>query len=175
MLRGALQGEDALSSTFPVKPSSQVLEEMHAAEATAGPLRDHRALCCNVDDYARMVGVPCIKGANFRAMPGVITHANGKSCEDLTNDIIVELQACSAAISRVESGACLHDFADQVCNLICILNVWILHTHHVDKSPDSIPNESLVMSLPGHSCHAAAVLQAWLSLVEASEPSFELT
>ena len=86
---------------------SQVLEEMHAAEITAGPLRDHRALCCNVDDYARMVGVPCIKGANFRTMPGVITHANGKSCEDLTDDITVESQTCSAAISRVESGACL--------------------------------------------------------------------
>ena len=55
------------------------MAEMDAAETTTGPLRDHRALCCNVDDYARMVAVPRAKGANFRNMPGVITNADGES------------------------------------------------------------------------------------------------
>ena len=93
---------------------------MHAAETTAGPLRDHRALCCNVDDYARMVGVPCKKVANFRAMPGVITHANGKSCEGLTLRDFDDLQTCSAAILTVEQST--PDVADQVCKFTCTLN-----------------------------------------------------
>jgi hypothetical protein len=38
------------------------------------PLRDHRPLLCNADDYARMCAVPKEKGANFRDMPGVVTH-----------------------------------------------------------------------------------------------------
>lgn len=43
------------------------------------PLRDQRPLMCNVDDYLRMCAVPKEKGANFRDMPGVITH-NDSEC-----------------------------------------------------------------------------------------------
>jgi hypothetical protein len=42
------------------------------------PLRDHRALLCNADDFMRMVSVPQEQYANYRDMPGVITHADGE-------------------------------------------------------------------------------------------------
>lgn len=44
---------------------------------TSAPLRDHRALLCNADDYGRMRAVPREKGANFRDMPGVVTNEDG--------------------------------------------------------------------------------------------------
>lgn len=56
-----------------------LVDEMRKAEASPfGPLRDHRPLLCNVDDYLRMVHVPKEKGANFRDMPGVITNRDGE-------------------------------------------------------------------------------------------------
>eukprot|EP00877_Chromochloris_zofingiensis_P009059 jgi/Chrzof1/4406/Cz14g11270.t1 len=58
-----------------------LVDEMRKAEASPfGPLRDHRPLLCNVDDYLRMVHVPKEKGANFRDMPGVITNRDGTCC-----------------------------------------------------------------------------------------------
>lgn len=56
---------------------SQQKLHMDAAAAqvdAAAPLRDHRPLMCNEDDYRRMCAVPKEKGANFRDMPGVVTH-----------------------------------------------------------------------------------------------------
>lgn len=51
-----------------------------AAKVPAGaPLRDHRALLCNADDYGRMRAVPKEKGANFRDMPGVVTNEDGEA------------------------------------------------------------------------------------------------
>lgn len=44
----------------------------------SGPLRDHRPMLCNADDYLRMVAVPREKGANFRSIDGVVTHPNGE-------------------------------------------------------------------------------------------------
>lgn len=41
-------------------------------------LRDHRPLLCNADDYGRMCAVPKQKGANFRNMPGVVTHTDSE-------------------------------------------------------------------------------------------------
>lgn len=51
--------------------------EAEAAERTAGPLRDHRSLCLNYDDYLRCCHVPSKKDANFRQMAGVVNHKNG--------------------------------------------------------------------------------------------------
>eukprot|EP00775_Hariotina_reticulata_P007661 gene7661-7864_t len=52
-----------------------------AAKVPAGaPLRDHRALLCNADDYGRMRAVPKEKGANFRDMPGVVTNEDDICC-----------------------------------------------------------------------------------------------
>jgi hypothetical protein len=48
-----------------------------AADDGRGPLRDHRPLLCNADDYLRMVAVPRAKGANFRSISGVVTHPDG--------------------------------------------------------------------------------------------------
>jgi hypothetical protein len=48
-----------------------------AADDGSGPLRDHRPLLCNADDYLRMVAVPREKGANFRSIGGVATHPDG--------------------------------------------------------------------------------------------------
>ncbi|KAF8062783.1 CMT3 [Scenedesmus sp. PABB004] len=52
-----------------------------ARDVPAGaPLRDHRPLACNADDYSRMCAVDRSKGANFRDMPGVVTHGDGRCC-----------------------------------------------------------------------------------------------
>ncbi len=62
------------------QPNRQVIaEELESAAADdgAGPLRDHRPLLCNADDYLRMVAVPRQKGANFRSVSGVVTHPDG--------------------------------------------------------------------------------------------------
>ena len=74
-------------TTLPTSPSPQILqEELEAAEAAdaagaaAGPLRDHRPLTCNADDYLRMVAVPRRRGANFRGIAGVVTHPDGTCC-----------------------------------------------------------------------------------------------
>ncbi len=55
----------------------QVLKEAEHAEKAVGPLRDHRSLCLNFDDHLRCCSVPSKKDANFREMPGVITHGDG--------------------------------------------------------------------------------------------------
>jgi DNA (cytosine-5)-methyltransferase 1 len=56
------------------------LQQEAARFGLLAPLRDHRALMCNADDYGRMCAVPKQEGANFRDMPGVITHADRESC-----------------------------------------------------------------------------------------------
>ena len=43
-----------------------------------GPLRDHRPLQCNADDFLRMVGVPSHKHACFRQMAGVVTNEDSE-------------------------------------------------------------------------------------------------
>ena len=42
------------------------------------PLRDHRPHLCNADDFMRIVNVPQELYANFRDMPGVVTHADSE-------------------------------------------------------------------------------------------------
>ena len=60
------------------------LEQLKKAKEVppGAPLRDHRPLLCNADDYLRMVAVPQEQYANFRDMPGVVTHANGGEGEE---------------------------------------------------------------------------------------------
>lgn len=57
----------------------QVLENLAAAEKAKGPLRDHRSLCCHLDDHLRICAIPRRKGASFRDMQGVVTHADSES------------------------------------------------------------------------------------------------
>jgi hypothetical protein len=59
-----------------------LMQQLEAAEAVPGdaPLRDHRPLQNNMDDYSRMCAVPREYLANFRDMPGVVTHADGGLC-----------------------------------------------------------------------------------------------
>eukprot|EP00967_Tisochrysis_lutea_P024616 scaffold28308_cov19-Tisochrysis_lutea.AAC.1 len=52
-----------------------------AAMRADGPLRDHRPLQCNADDYLRMVGVPSEKNACFRQMAGVVTNEDSECGE----------------------------------------------------------------------------------------------
>eukprot|EP00878_Enallax_costatus_P028003 GHUV01030198.1.p1 GENE.GHUV01030198.1~~GHUV01030198.1.p1 ORF type:complete len:354 (+),score=92.19 GHUV01030198.1:1220-2281(+) len=49
-----------------------------AKMAANARLRDHRTLLCNADDFGRMCAVPRLKGANFRNMPGAVTHTDSK-------------------------------------------------------------------------------------------------
>ena len=58
------------------------MKEAQVAEKSRGPLRDHRCLCLNLDDYLRCCHVPSKKDANFRDMPGVLTHKDGARCCD---------------------------------------------------------------------------------------------
>jgi hypothetical protein len=55
----------------------QIRAENERGLTATGPLRDHRPLCLNFDDYLRCCSVPKRKDANFRDLPGVITHADG--------------------------------------------------------------------------------------------------
>ena len=57
----------------------QVYKEIVKAvlNTAAGPLRDHRPLQCNADDYLRMAAVPSEKHACFRQMRGVVDNEDG--------------------------------------------------------------------------------------------------
>lgn len=64
-----------------VHAAMQVMAEVSKALAAMradGPLRDHRPLQCNADDYLRMVAVPSHKHACFRQMPGVVTNEDSE-------------------------------------------------------------------------------------------------
>ena len=56
----------------------QVLENLEAATAATGPLRDHRSLCHHLDDHLRVCAIPKRKGGSFRDLQGVVTHADRK-------------------------------------------------------------------------------------------------
>lgn len=53
----------------------QVIKQFEAAKVANGPVRDHRALCLNLDDHTRVCSVVKAKASNYRSFPGVITHA----------------------------------------------------------------------------------------------------
>ncbi|WIA20554.1 hypothetical protein OEZ85_004945 [Tetradesmus obliquus] len=70
-----LQRAAELHNTQYVRGQQKLHMDAAAAQVdAAAPLRDHRPLMCNEDDYRRMCAVPKEKGANFRDMPGVVTH-----------------------------------------------------------------------------------------------------
>ena len=56
-----------------------MLKEAEKAKSAVGPVRDHRSLCLNFDDYLRCCHVPSRKDANFRDMVGVLSHKDGTS------------------------------------------------------------------------------------------------
>lgn len=77
--------EVALSRTVAKCLKTNRAEEQQSF--VSGILRDHRALCLNVDDLARCAAVPMKKGANFRDLEGVITHADGTCCAGHTHSV----------------------------------------------------------------------------------------
>lgn len=58
----------------------EVAVEAMRPGAPLGPLRDHRPLQCNADDWERMASVPNEKDACFRHMPGVVSNEDGTCC-----------------------------------------------------------------------------------------------
>lgn len=52
----------------------QVIGQFEAAKVAKGPVRDHRALCLNLDDHMRVCFVVKAKASNYRSFPGVVTH-----------------------------------------------------------------------------------------------------
>ncbi|KAK9823255.1 hypothetical protein WJX72_001381 [[Myrmecia] bisecta] len=72
-----------------------------ADDPTTLPLRDHRSLCLNLDDQIRCERIPRESNANFRQLPGVITHANGKCCAGHSHEARVGGKAdCPAGGTR---------------------------------------------------------------------------
>lgn len=51
-----------------------MIRQFEAAKGAKGPVRDHRALCLNLDDHTRVCSVVKAKASNYRSFPGVITH-----------------------------------------------------------------------------------------------------
>ncbi|BDA50272.1 probable DNA (cytosine-5)-methyltransferase 3 [Coccomyxa sp. Obi] len=82
----AIQLEQSMSQrALCADQGKKVLKEAEVAKSAAGPLRDHRSLCLNYDDYLRCCHVPSKKDANFRQMAGVVSHKNGTCCAGHTH------------------------------------------------------------------------------------------
>ncbi|KAI8463386.1 MAG: hypothetical protein J3K34DRAFT_495628 [Monoraphidium minutum] len=77
--------------------------ELAASQADdgAGPLRDHRPLLCNADDWLRMVAVPRERGANYRSISGVVTHPDGARLEYMS----LECMRRGGALPRMRPGS----------------------------------------------------------------------
>ena len=72
------------------------------ADAAEGPVRDHRPLCLNHDDYLRCAAVPKEKNANYRSLPGLVTNRTDKA-------LGASKPACSPQMScAMDSLACMH-------------------------------------------------------------------
>lgn len=87
---------------------------LHAAAHevdVAAPLRDHRPLLCNADDYSRMCAVPKAKGANYRDMPGVVTHPNKAGSKGECGTAAGGMQRASG----VRGGRACHEACRQAC------------------------------------------------------------
>ena len=52
----------------------QVMDAADEAKSARGPVRDHRPLTLNHDDYLRSAAVPKQKGANYRNHEGVVVN-----------------------------------------------------------------------------------------------------
>ncbi|KAL3146940.1 hypothetical protein ABBQ38_014910 [Trebouxia sp. C0009 RCD-2024] len=76
---------DAAIKALHYHTGQEVIRQFEAAKGAKGPVRDHRALCLNLDDHTRVCSVVKAKASNYRSFPGVITHggtgkSSGKCC-----------------------------------------------------------------------------------------------
>lgn len=77
----------------------QVIAAAEEAEVASGPVRDHRPLILNHDDYLRSAAVPKQKGANYRNHEGVVVNARKDGSKRLGEQASVDMRG-----SRISWG-----------------------------------------------------------------------
>lgn len=84
----------------------QVMEQFQAAREAKGPVRDQRPLCLNLDDHTRVCSIPKAKRANFRQLPGVVTHPDGERHSKCSVMVQIQLPRLLLPIATAQADAC---------------------------------------------------------------------